>query len=168
MTIRPAEALPAAAGPPPKGARAPASPRAASTRAHALVLRHSQFLLYAVIGGGGVIIDLGIFAVLIAVGGMHVLLANTISTAIAVVYSFAANSYGTFKVTNRLLLRFASFAAVAGVGFVVSSLIIGVSVGILGLPPLLAKAITLPVVLILQFSLNKTITFRSRTEGTHS
>lgn len=140
----------------------------APSRLRALLDRYGQFLLYAIIGGGAVVIDVGVFALLATVGGMHVLLANTVSTAIAIVYSFVANSFGNFKVTDRLLLRFASFAAVSGVGFLVSSLMIGISVGLLAMDPILAKAITLPVVLVLQFTLNKTVTFGSRLGRTAS
>ena len=140
----------------------------APSRLRALLDRYGQFFLYAVIGGGAVLIDVGLFALLATAGGMHVLLANTVSTAVAIVYSFVANSFGNFKVTDRLLLRFASFAAVSGVGFVVSTLMIGVSVGLLSMDPILAKAITLPVVLVLQFTLNKTVTFGSRLGRTAS
>jgi len=140
----------------------------APSRVRLLLDRYGQFLLYAAIGGGAVAIDVGVFAVLATVGGMHVLLANAVSTAIAVVYSFVANSFGTFKVTDRMLLRFVSFAAVSGVGFVASSIMIGASVGLFSMDPVLAKAITLPVVLVVQFTLNKTVTFGSRLGRTAS
>lgn len=65
-------------------------------------------------------------------------------------------------------MRFLSFSAVAVAGFIVSSLMIATSVGALAMDPIVAKAITLPVVLVLQFTLNKTVTFGSRLGRTAS
>jgi len=127
----------------------------------ALLERHGQFLLYAVIGVGALLIDVGTFAALVVSLDWHPLLANTVSTVLAAVASFLANSFGNFKVTDRLFVRFISFGLVAGLGYLVSTLIVGVGVGIFSFDPLIAKALSLPFVLVLQFVLNKTITFGS-------
>lgn len=137
-------------------------------RIRGLIDRHGQFVAYAAIGVSAVVVDVGVFALLATLTGIHVLVANGISTGIALVYSFIVNSFGNFKVTDRLLLRFLSFSAVAGAGFLVSSLMIAVSVGPLAMDPIIAKAITLPVVLALQYTLNKTVTFGSRLGRTAS
>lgn len=147
---------------PTRTARPPAPPR---RRRDALLGRHAPFLLYAVIGVGALVVDVGIYWALAAAVGWHPLLANTISTLVACIVSFLANSFVNFKVTDRLLLRFLSFAVVAGIGYVASSIIIGVGVGILALDPLVAKAISLPVVLVLQFTLNSRVTFKSHRKG---
>lgn len=154
-------------------ASAPSDPRTRSRvspmgRIRALILRHGHFVAYAAIGVSAVVVDVSAFAILATLLGMQVLVANGISTGIALVYSFVVNSFGNFKVTDRILLRFLSFSAVAGAGFIVSSLMIAVSVGVLAMDPIVAKAITLPVVLVLQFTLNKTVTFGSRLGRTAS
>jgi putative flippase GtrA len=163
-------AAPTATGYAPTAPVLPPAPLVAtpSGRLRSLVARHGRLLAYAVIGLSAVVVDVGLFALLASVAGVHVLLANAISTGAALVYSFALNSFGNFKVTDRLLLRFASFAAVAGVGFAVSSVMIGISVGVFGIDPLIAKAITLPVVLALQYTLNASVTFRTRLGRTAS
>lgn len=127
-----------------------------------LMGRYGQFVLYTVIGGSAVVVDVGIFAILSTVTELHILLANAISTGVALVYSFLANTFGNFKVTDRMLLRFASFAVVSGIGFVVSSLVIAAGVWFFALNPIIAKGISLPIVLVLQFALNKSVTFGSR------
>lgn len=127
----------------------------------ALLGRHAQFLLYAIIGVGALVVDVSVFALLALGGGWHPLLAHTISTPTAAVVSFLANSFVNFKVTDRLLLRFVSFGVVTGIGYLVSTLIIWVCIDVLLLDPLLAKALSLPIVLVLQFTLNKRITFKT-------
>lgn len=135
-------------------------------RRDALLGRHASFLLYAAIGVGALAIDVGIYALLALGGGWHPLLAHTVSTAVAAIASFLANSYINFKVTDRLLLRFLSFGVVVFIGYVVSSVVIGVGIDVFALDPLIAKAISLPIVLVLQFTLNTRITFKSSTERT--
>lgn len=130
-------------------------------RRDALLGRHAPFLLYSIIGVGALVIDVAVYAALTLGLDWHPLLAHSISTPVAAVFSFLANSHGNFKVTDRPFLRFFSFAVVAGIGYLVSALIIGVGIDVFALDPLVAKAISLPVVLVLQFWLNTRITFKS-------
>jgi putative flippase GtrA len=124
-----------------------------------LLARYRQFLIYAMIGGGAVVIDVGLFWLLAAPFGVAALAANAISVGVAVVYSFLANSFFNFKVWNRLLLRFLSFSVVSFIGFVASSLMLVVLSGVLGMDEVLVKVLSLPVVLLLQFGLNTRVTF---------
>lgn len=133
-----------------------------------LVARHRSFLLYAVIGAAAVVVDLAVFAVLTRQVGSHALVANTTSTFAAMAFSFTANSLLNFKVTDRIALRFLSFLLVTTGGYLVSSVMLMVLINGLGVDSLLAKGITLPVVFLLQFILNKRITFATRTEGNAS
>ncbi len=135
-------------------------------RRDALLGRHAQFLLYIIIGVGALVIDLSLYAIVALGIGWHPLIAHTISTSAAAIMSFLSNSFVNFKVTDRLLLRALSFGVVIGVGYLVSALIIGVGISVLSMDPLLAKVISLPVVLVLQFTLNKRITFKSTRERT--
>lgn len=137
-------------------------------RRDAMLGRHAQFLLYSIIGVGALVIDVAIYAALTIGLGWHPLLAHSLSTPVAAVASFLANSHINFKVTDRALLRFVSFAVVAGIGYLVSTAIIGVGIGFFAFDPLVAKAISLPVVLVLQFWLNTRITFKSPERRAHS
>lgn len=124
-----------------------------------LLARYRQFLVYAMIGGGAVVLDVGLFWLLAEPLGAPALAANAVSVGVAVVYSFLANSFFNFKVWNRLFLRFLSFSVVSFLGFLASSLMLIVMSGVLGMDEVLVKLLSLPVVLLLQFSLNTRVTF---------
>lgn len=133
-----------------------------------MIARRATLLRYLVIGGGAVVLDVGLFLLADRVFGWHPVLSNTFSTAVAVIASFLANSYGNFRVTDRLWLRFLSFAVVSGAGWLLSTAIIWIAVDIAGLDPVVAKILTLLPVVALQYSLNKKITFAPSTGRTPS
>ncbi|WP_168916555.1 GtrA family protein [Microcella flavibacter] len=128
-----------------------------------MIARRATLVRYLVIGGGAVVLDVGLFLLADRVFGWHPLLSNTFSTGVAMVASFLANSFGNFRVTDRLWLRFLSFAAVTGAGWLLSTAIIWIAVDVAGLDPVVAKILTLLPVVALQYSLNKKITFAPST-----
>lgn len=128
-----------------------------------MIARRATLLRYLLIGGGAVVLDVGLFLLADRVFGWHPVLSNTFSTGVAMVASFLANSYANFRITDRLWLRFLSFAAVAGAGWLLSTVIIWIAVDVVGLDPVVAKILTLLPVVALQYSLNKTITFAPST-----
>lgn len=128
-----------------------------------MIARRATLLRYLLIGGGAVVLDVGMFLLADRVFGWHPVLSNTFSTGVAVVASFLANSFGNFRVTDRLWLRFLSFAAVSGAGWLLSTAIIWIAVDVVGLDPVVAKIVTLLPVVALQYSLNKKITFAPST-----
>ncbi|WP_084103289.1 GtrA family protein [Demequina sp. NBRC 110056] len=143
-----------------------ATPRIEPAGLLGLLSRYRRFLLYVLIGGGAVVIDVGLYALLAGPAGWHPLVANTTSTFLGMAFSFTANSLLNFKVTDRIVARFLSFMLVGGVGFVVSTLMLAVLIDGFGVDALVAKAATLPVVLLLQFTLNKRVTFATPRERT--
>lgn len=140
-----------------------AAPHVPPARFQRLISRYRAFLLYVAFGGGAVLIDVGSYALLVGTFQLHALVANTMSTALGVAFSFTTNSILNFKVTDRVAVRFASFVMVAAIGYLVSTVMIAVLVDGLDVHPYAAKGATLPVVLLLQFTLNKKVTFASRT-----
>lgn len=132
---------------------------AAPTGLRALAVRHRTLALYAAIGGGALVIDVGLYALLALPVGLHPVFANTISVIVSMLFSFTANSVLNFKVTDRVVARFLSFVLVTGAGYLVSTAMLAALVDGLHVDALLAKGLTLPVVLLLQYSLNKKITF---------
>jgi putative flippase GtrA len=122
--------------------------------------RIRQFVLYAVCGGSGVCLDLCVYTGLI---WLHVnyQLANAAGYLAGTLLSFALNRHFTFQTYDKTMRRLGLFAATALVGYLVSSALLWGLVSVLGWNPLWAKLATLVVVLILQFSLNRAITFRS-------
>ncbi|MEQ1531824.1 MAG: GtrA family protein [Methylococcales bacterium] len=118
-----------------------------------------QFLLYCVCGGIGVATDYSAFYFIFTLTGRYQE-ANAIGYLAGTLVSFVLNRKITFGVRDQLFRRLALFLGVASLGFLTSALLLWGIVDILKIDARLAKLITLPVVVVLQFSLNRLITFR--------
>jgi putative flippase GtrA len=79
------------------------------------------------------------------------------------VVSFFLNRKITFDVRDKMVHRLAMFLGIAAIGFSVSALMLWLLVDFISVDAKIAKLFTLPVVVILQFSLNRRITFREST-----
>lgn len=144
-----------------------------------------QLIKYGMVGVVGFAIDLGVYYLLVIIlevhypftpflsdllgGNMSVKIldidtSHVIGSALAIINNFILNSYFTFKVTDKKLKRFASFAGIASIGLVISTLLITLFIGILGLDEMLAKVIATIIVAMLQFIVNKLFTFKKKTE----
>lgn len=117
-----------------------------------------QFIIYVTIGGMGVLVDFLLYRSLLQ-QQMFYLTANIISYASGTLISFILNRQYNFKQKEKTLHRLITFYLVAGVGFIISSLLLVLLVDSMHLPPLVAKGATLVVVVVLQFGLNKKLTF---------
>jgi len=126
----------------------------------ALIASRRQFLIYALIGGSGALLDYAIFLVLLHGTSWHYLLINILSTSLGITNNFILNCWLNFKVRDRLLLRFASFYAVGLVGLAAASLLLYLQVDLAGFPAGPAKLGTLIVVVLVQYNLNRTTSFR--------
>lgn len=121
-----------------------------------------QFLLYCVFGGLGVLCDYSTYLVILGLGvGYQV--ANGIGYLTGTLVSFVLNRSITFRTPDRVILRLTLFIGVAALGFLTSSVLLWFLIDFIGLDARLAKLATLPVVVALQFTLNRFITFRSDT-----
>lgn len=122
-----------------------------------------RFVLYAICGGSGVLTDLATYATLLHfdVGYQAANLAGYFA---GTLLSFTLNRRFTFGVLDHTARRLGLFFGVAAVGYVVSTLLLWGLVEAAHLHPLFAKLLTLFVVLVVQFSLNRSITFRTASE----
>ncbi len=127
--------------------------------------RFEKLILYGLIGGVALVIDVGLFWLLDHFTGISVLINNGISIAAAMVYSFLMNAFFNFRTRSGLLKRFISFLLVTSTGFLISSIMLWTMSEILGLDSLLVKNLTIPVVFFVQFTLNSKFTFK--TEQNH-
>lgn len=134
-------------------------------RGRALVAARRQFLLYTAIGLSGVLLDYALFLALTRWGGLHHQLANALSTSAGILNNFALNAWFNFKVRDRLLRRFLGFYAVGLSGLAATAGLLLVFVDLLHLPPALVKLGSLVVVLLLQYNLNRWLTFRAAGNG---
>jgi len=120
-----------------------------------------KLVLYAICGGSGVLLDFATYTTLLAFS-INYQAANACGYLAGTLLSFALNRHFTFQTYDNTLRRLALFFAAAGVGYVISSIALWLLIDRVGLNPLLAKIATLGVVLVVQFSLNRAITFRQR------
>ncbi len=120
-----------------------------------------QFVLYTMCGGTGVVVDLTCYAVLLhnEVTGYQV--ANLIGYFMGTVISFVLNRHFTFQAYDKPVQRLSLFFGAAFIGYLASSFLLWLQIGQFGVHPMLAKVATLFVVLGLQFSINRAVTFRA-------
>lgn len=117
-----------------------------------------RFITYVLCGGAGVLTDITIYSMAI-MGGIYYQWSNLIGYASGTLISFFLNRHFTFKTYDKTVVRLLKFYGVAGLGYGVSALMLWWLIGGLSLNAILAKVLTLGVVLLLQYSLNKYLTF---------
>ena len=124
-----------------------------------IIERYQHFLLYAIIGGFCAALDFGIYSALCFI--LPYLWANVISTHCGIFCSFFLNRQFNFKVKNKTVVRFLSFYIVGLIGLGISSLLLYLLVDMANLNELVCKLLTIVLVAIIQFILNKFITFKN-------
>lgn len=120
-----------------------------------------QFIQYCLCGGMGVISDLSSFYVLLSLG-VNYQISNFIGYGVGTILSFFLNRKITFQVADKAKTRFTLFLGVALIGYLSSAAILEFLVSVIFLDPRFSKIITLPIIVALQYTLNKKITFKSQ------
>ena len=124
--------------------------------------RFRNLILYGFIGGFCAALDFGIYTGLCYRDIMPYLWANIISIHIGIFTSFILNRSFNFKVKDKVTTRFLSFYTVGLVGLGISELMLYLMVTKGGLNAIVCKLISIVVVALIQFLLNKYITFRKQ------
>ena len=124
-----------------------------------LFFRYQNFLLYAIIGGFCAALDFGVYSALCFI--LPYLWANVISTHCGIFCSFLLNRQYNFKVKDKTIKRFFSFYTVGLLGLGISSLLLYILVDIAHFNELICNLLTIVIVAIIQFLLNKFITFKN-------
>ncbi len=125
-----------------------------------LFLQYRTIVLYFLIGGSAAILDMVGFYVGYSLFDLASPLATTISVSVATLYSFLLNSFINFKTVDRLGSRFVSFVIVSGIGMLISIASLWLLNVQLGWNGNIVKIGSLPVIFLVQYLLNKKITFR--------
>lgn len=131
-------------------------------RVIALFNRFRNLILYGIIGGFCAALDFGIYTLLCHFDILPYLWANVISTHIGIFTSFFLNRSLNFKVKDKTPKRFLSFYAVGLIGLGMSSFMLWLMVDKAGWNELVCKLITIVFVSLMQFCLNKYITFKKQ------
>ena len=119
-----------------------------------------QFVLYCLIGASGALLDFSIYSLLVKEAQLHIQAANAIGYASGTVLSFFLNAHYNFKIRDALRLRFLSFCGVGLLGWALSSMILFLTVDQLGWDKYLAKLVTIVAVVLLQYNLNRLLSFK--------
>lgn len=125
-----------------------------------LLLQKKQFLLYCIIGFSGVMLDFCIYTLLVKNAWLGYQAANAAGYASGTLLSFTLNAKFNFRVTDKIALRLASFFGVAFLGYLASAALLHLFIERWGFDKYLAKAGTLAVVVLLQYNLNRLLSFR--------
>ena len=118
------------------------------------------FLLYCLCGGAGVSTDYLAFYLMVSAGVWYQT-ANVCGYLAGTVLSFVLNRAFTFRMKDDVLKRLAMFVSVGGCGYLCSASLLWLLVRELYLDPRIAKLVTLPVVVALQYTLNRRFSFRA-------
>ena len=124
------------------------------------LLKYRELFLYGIIGGFCAALDFGIYSLLSL--WIPFLWANIISVHCGILCSFVLNRNYNFKVKDNTGKRFFSFYLVGLIGLGLSELLIYLLTDIAEWHYLAAKLLTVIVVALLQFVLNKFITFNKK------
>jgi putative flippase GtrA len=117
-----------------------------------------QVVLYGVIGGASALLDYSLFTVMYKIAGMNKLIANIVSVHAGIATSFILNRRYNFRKTDKIVFRAGAFylTGLFGIGLSTAMLWIG---GMIGLPVLPVKFVSIFIVAAVQFTLNKLIAF---------
>ena len=127
-----------------------------------IFIRFRNLILYGLIGGFCAALDFGIYTGLCYWDIMPYLWANIISIHIGIFTSFVLNRSFNFKVKDKVKTRFLSFYTVGLVGLGISEGMLYLMVTKGGWNEIVCKLISIVVVALIQFLLNKYITFRKQ------
>jgi putative flippase GtrA len=126
----------------------------------AMIGRYRTFLTYCLIGGSGVLLDMTVYSLLIGLAGIGYQWANALGYLSGTMLSFVLNSRYNFRVQDRLLSRFFLFLLVALLGFATSAVALNVLIERFGFDRYLSKMATLVAVVLIQYNLNRLVSFR--------
>lgn len=118
-----------------------------------------QFILYCLCGGIGVSVDYSIYYFALRLGFWYQA-ANSLGYLAGTLVSFSLNRKITFGINDQIAQRLLIFLGVAAIGFSGSAFILWLMVDVLSIDAMLSKSLTLPLVVIIQFSLNRRLTFK--------
>lgn len=120
-----------------------------------------HLILYGIIGGFSSGVDFLLYTAFVELVGLNYIIANCISVLAGISISFLLNRKYNFKVEDKTVWRFFIFLSVGLGGLLFSNLILYLCIEYMRLNELLSKLLSIVPVVLLQFILNKCITFKT-------
>lgn len=130
-----------------------------------LLKKYRELVVYCMIGCTGAGLDFIIYASLTNFIGLHYQLANFLSVSFGIINNFFLNRQFNFKTKDRLVARLFSFYTVGMFGWALSAFCLWLFIEKFSVNSLVAKLGTIFFVTVVQFCLNKFITFRKHPKG---
>ena len=124
-----------------------------------IVCNNRELLVYCIIGCTGAGLDFFIYAGLTCCG-LFYQTANFISVSFGILNNFFWNCFFNFKTKDKWWIRLMSFYAIGMAGWMLSALCLLLLIERFVCNTILAKLGTIVIVTVIQFTLNKFITFR--------
>lgn len=121
-----------------------------------------NIILYGIIGCCSSSLDFVIYTFLLSYIGLNYIISNCISVLAGIITSFTLNRKYNFKVKDKTFKRFTVFFIVGICGMILSNIILYISIDILFLNKLISKLLSIILVVLIQFILNKYITFKTK------
>ncbi|MBP1762950.1 MAG: conserved rane protein of unknown function [Firmicutes bacterium] len=129
------------------------------------IIGDNIFLIrYGILGVTGASLDFIVFALLTKTWSINYISANVISVSLGLTNNFVLNVLFNFKVKNNLLSRFLKFYSIGLLGMGLSILTLYLLIEMLQINLIIAKVATIISVPLVQFYLNKYITFKGYRE----
>lgn len=119
-----------------------------------------QLVKYGLIGVLGLVVDFGIYAILTLLFNMNAEIANFISSSCGLINNFFWNSYTNFKVKDHMIKRFIEYYIVGQITTLFTTICLFIFVTLLHQDKLIVKMIATIVATLLQFGVNKAVTFK--------
>lgn len=119
-----------------------------------------QLVKYGLIGILGLFVDFGVYAVLTLIVQMNAELANFISSSCGLINNFFWNSYTNFKVSDHMFRRFIEYYIVGQITTLFTTACLFIFVTLLHQDKMVVKMLATIVATLLQFGVNKAITFK--------
>jgi len=123
-----------------------------------LMIKYQVFIRYSLIGATGASLDFLTYSILSLY--IYYLLANAISVSIGITNNYFLNIFFNFDVKHDKFVRFLLFFSIGLFGLLVGSLVLFVLVDKLKMDKIISKLLTIIIVVTIQYTLNKRITFR--------
>jgi len=125
-----------------------------------LYSNYRNLILYGIIGSFSAGLDFLVFTFLTSVYGVFYITANIVSVSAGITTSFVLNRKFNFRVKDKVFKRFFFFIAIGLTGLCLSSVLLYFFIEVLGVARLQSKLLSIVLVVLMQYFLNKYITFK--------
>ncbi len=122
--------------------------------------QYRNLILYGIIGCCSSGLDFLIYTLLVSVFGWYYIVSNSLSVIAGITASFTLNRNYNFKVRDKTKQRFSIFLSVGLCGMMASNIILWCCIDKMEMNKIVAKILSIVMVVVLQFLINKYVTFK--------